>query len=175
MKLSEFKQLIKQSILEEKEKETKNTGAMTPDEEEMVADYEREQDAKHALDKEQPMEEAMVTPDNRVEYLAHTLDMVLKRGRGNTQIDLKALAQSLVDDMFDQESMQEDLSMPSDIEWTWDGQVLDQTDHHSAEIGLEGYSPSTGRSFTASVQAFNNGGDWEWNDGSVDFIEEAPI
>ena len=71
MRLSEFKQLIKQSILEEKEKETKNTGAMTPEEEEMVADYEREQDAKHALDKEEPMEEAMVTPDNRVEYLAN--------------------------------------------------------------------------------------------------------
>lgn len=60
MKLSEFKQLIKQSILEEKEKETKNTGAMTPEEEEMVADYEREQDAKHALDKEQPMEESVI-------------------------------------------------------------------------------------------------------------------
>lgn len=125
MKLSEFKQLIKQSILEEKEKETKNTGAMTPEEEEMVAGYEREQDAKHALDKEQPMEEG--------------------------------------------------LSIPDDIKWEWDGQVLDQTDYHSAEIGLEGYSPSTGRSFTASVPAFENGGDWEWNDGDVDFIEEAPL
>ena len=67
MRLSEFKQLIKQSILEEKEKETKNTGAMTPDEEEMVADYEREQDAKHALDKEEPMEEILKRVDAIVE------------------------------------------------------------------------------------------------------------
>jgi hypothetical protein len=107
MKLSEFKQLIKQSILEEKEKETKNTGAMTPDEEEMVADYEREQDAKHALDKEQPMEEAMVTPDNRVEFLANALSHVWNMGTGKNKIDLHSMAQSLVDDMFDQESMQE--------------------------------------------------------------------
>lgn len=175
MRLSEFKQLIKQSILEEKEKETKNTGAMTPEEEEMVADYEREQDAKHALDKEEPMEEAMVTPDNRVEYLANALSQVWNMGTGNNKIDLHSMAQSLVDDMFDQESMQEGLSIPDDIKWDWDGQVLDQTDSHSAEIGLEGYSPSTGRSFTASVPAFDNGGDWEWNDGDVDFIEEAPL
>jgi hypothetical protein len=107
MKLSEFKQLIKQSILEEKEKETKNTGAMTPDEEEMVADYEREQDAKHALDKEQPMEEARVTPDNRVEFLANALSHVWNMGTGKNKIDLHSMAQSLVDDMFDQESMQE--------------------------------------------------------------------
>lgn len=109
MKLSEFKQLIKQSILEDKEKETKNTGAMTPEEEEMVADYEREQDAKHALDKEQPMEEAMVTPDNRVEYLANALSHVWNMGTGKNKIDLHSMAQSLVDDMFDQESMQENI------------------------------------------------------------------
>ena len=107
MRLSEFKQLIKQSILEEKEKETKNTGAMTPEEEEMVADYEKEQDAKHALDKEEPMEEAMVTPDNRVEYLANALSQVWNMGTGNNKIDFHSMAQSLVDDMFDQESMQE--------------------------------------------------------------------
>jgi len=57
MKLSEFKQLIKQSILEEKEKETKNTGAMTPDEEKMVSDYEEEEANKYALDSENPLEE----------------------------------------------------------------------------------------------------------------------
>jgi len=52
---------------------------------------------------DQTMEEGMVTPDNRVEYLAHALDMVWKRGRGNNSIDFYSLAQSLVKDMFDSE------------------------------------------------------------------------
>jgi len=52
---------------------------------------------------DQTMEEMMVTPDNRVEYLANTLDMVWKRGRGNNPIDFYSLAQSLVKDMFDNE------------------------------------------------------------------------
>lgn len=58
MKLSEFKQLIKQSILEEKEKETNDTGAMTPEEEKMVTDYEEEEANKYALDSEEPLDEA---------------------------------------------------------------------------------------------------------------------
>ena len=57
MKLSEFKQLIKQSIREEKEKEKNTSGKMTPEEEKMVADYEEEEANKHALDSERPMEE----------------------------------------------------------------------------------------------------------------------
>ena len=52
---------------------------------------------------DQAMEEGMVTPDNRVEYLANTLDMVWKRGRDNNSIDFYSLAQSLVKDMFDSE------------------------------------------------------------------------
>jgi len=114
MKLSEFKQLIKQSILEEKEKETKNTGAMTPEEEKDAATmaaidrYDtQEKPNEYALDKEQPMEEARVTPDNRVEFLANALSHVWNMGTGKNKIDLHSMAQSLVDDMFDQESMQE--------------------------------------------------------------------
>lgn len=208
MKLSEFKQLIKQSILEEKEKEKNASGVMTPEEEKMVADYEREQDAKHALDKEQPleeisgdvkklksflknyvnneiqdpnspyvhiewfsesnmkarnleqllksldveykyetetdggfkvhmfdinreqvnaairgnaldtntnsdseelMEEAMVSPDNRVAYLVNALGHVWNMGKGNNTIDFKSLAQSLINDMFDEETTEEDV------------------------------------------------------------------
>jgi hypothetical protein len=71
--------------------------------------------------------------------------------------------------------MREGSNIPDDIEWEWDGQVLDQVDSYSAEIGLEGYSPSTGHSFTASVPAYDNGGDWEWNEGDIDFIEQAPM
>ena len=74
-----------------------------------------------------------------------------------------------------EEPLEEILNIPDDIEWEWDGQVLDQVDSYSAEIGLEGYSPSTGHSFTASVPAYDNGGDWEWNEGDIDFIEQAPM
>ena len=28
---------------------------------------------------------------------------------------------------------------------------------------------------TASVPAYDNGGDWEWNEGDIDFIEQAPM
>ena len=55
MKRSVLKELIKRSMQEV----TPNTGAMTPEEEKMVADYETEEEPnKHALDNERPMEEA---------------------------------------------------------------------------------------------------------------------
>ena len=53
MKRSDLKELIKKSMLEV----APNTGAMTPEEEKMVADYEEEEANKYALDKEEPMEE----------------------------------------------------------------------------------------------------------------------
>jgi hypothetical protein len=56
MKRSDLKELIKKSMLEVAPK----SGAMTPEEEKMVADYEEEEVNKYALDKEEPMEEASV-------------------------------------------------------------------------------------------------------------------
>ena len=53
MKRSELKELIKKSMLEVAPK----SGAMTPEEEKMVADYEEEEANKYALDKEEPLEE----------------------------------------------------------------------------------------------------------------------
>jgi hypothetical protein len=50
---------------------------------------------------DQTMEEAMVTPDNRVEYLANALNHVWNMGTGRNKIDLHSMAQSLIDDMFD--------------------------------------------------------------------------
>jgi len=54
MKRSVLKELIKRSMREV----TPNTGAMSDEEEKMVADYEEEEANKHALDNERPMEEA---------------------------------------------------------------------------------------------------------------------
>ena len=112
MKRSDLKELIKKSMLEVAPK--KDSGAMTPEEEKMVADYEEEEANKYALDKEEPMEEAMVTPDNRVEFLANALGHVWNMGTGKNKIDLHSMAQSLVDDMFDQESMQENVLREAD-------------------------------------------------------------
>lgn len=109
MKRSDLKELIKQSMLEVAPK--KDSGAMTPEEEKMVAGYEEEEANKYALDKEEPMEEAMVTPDNRVEFLANALGHVWNMGTGKNKIDLHSMAQSLVDDMFDQEAgLEENMS-----------------------------------------------------------------
>jgi len=58
MKRSDLKELIKNSMLEVAPKT--DSGAMTPEEEKMVADYEEEEANKYALDKEEPMEEASV-------------------------------------------------------------------------------------------------------------------
>jgi hypothetical protein len=58
MKRSALKELIKRSMREV----TPNTGAMTPEEEKMVADYEEEEANKHALDSERPMEESELSP-----------------------------------------------------------------------------------------------------------------
>lgn len=110
MKRSDLKELIKKSMLEVSPK----SGAMTPEEEKMVADYEEEEANKYALDKEEPMEEAMVTPDNRIEFLANALGHVWNMGTGKNKIDLHSMAQSLVDDMFDQESMQENVLREAD-------------------------------------------------------------
>lgn len=59
MKRSDLKELIKRSMLEA----TPNTGAMTPEEEKMVTDYEEEEANKYALDKEEPLEEEMSRAD----------------------------------------------------------------------------------------------------------------
>ena len=52
---------------------------------------------------EEEVEEAMIDPNNsdRVSYLKHTLDYVWKMGKGNNPIDFIDLAQSIVNDMFD--------------------------------------------------------------------------
>jgi len=56
------------------------------------------------------LDEAMISPDNRVDYLENALGHIWNMGRGNNNIDLKSMAQSLVNDMFD-ESLNEDLDL----------------------------------------------------------------
>ena len=164
MKKAELKELIRNSILEGEYLED-DSKAMDAMDAAMVKDYEEEESNKHTLDKEEPMEEAKITADNRVEYLTNTLDMVWKRGKGNNQIDLQSLAQSLVKDMFDQESMQESLNdIPHDIEWEVED-VVGKVDDYDYELALRGYSPSTKKYYTAGTTGTAvGGGDYEWLD-----------
>jgi hypothetical protein len=71
MKRSDLKELIKQSMLEVAPK--KDSGAMTPEEEKMVAGYEEEEANKYALDKEEPLEEEMSKADKVLNRPAHAI------------------------------------------------------------------------------------------------------
>lgn len=80
MKRSDLKELIKKSMLEVSPK----SGAMTPEEEKMVADYEEEEANKYALDKEEPLEEEaskaaaiLNRPSNRMTFEQMGMIMML--------------------------------------------------------------------------------------------------
>ena len=80
MKRSDLKELIKKSMLEV----SPTSGAMTPEEEKMVADYEEEEANKYALDKEEPLEEEaskaaaiLNRPSNRMTFEQMGMIMML--------------------------------------------------------------------------------------------------
>jgi hypothetical protein len=73
MKRSDLKELIKKSMLEVSPK----SGAMTPEEEKMVADYEEEEANKYALDKEEPLEEDILREADEI-VAAYTKKKTLK-------------------------------------------------------------------------------------------------
>jgi len=79
MRLKELKDLIKKSMLEV----TPNSGAMTPEEEEMVANYEEEEANKYALDNERPLEEAL---NKDIKAFGQDLDKAFKAAGFDTLI-----------------------------------------------------------------------------------------
>jgi len=58
------------------------------------------------------MEDAMVGSDNRVDYLENALGGVWNMGRGNNKIDLKSMAQSLIDDLFGNDDTETSKDIP---------------------------------------------------------------
>ncbi len=66
-----------------------------------ISDEELAEISKNEID------EAMVIPSGRVEHLAHTLENVWIMGTGRNPIDFQSMAQSLVNDMFDEPSVGE--------------------------------------------------------------------
>jgi len=227
MKKTQLKELIKQSMLElnnpeylELMKKADDTGrgyaerdkfrnqaydlkrgAMTPDEERMVSDYEEEEANKYALDSENPLDEASVILNHDKvyakyaplvkQYMKNGLDKyaaiskaehVLAKEYGTTPLNIQSTISDYFDDQYrnatygDKNPLDENMdSIPEDIEWMWDGEVYDRVDYHSGDIGLEGHSKSTGRDYTASVMADYNGDDWDWSDYDIENIEEVPV
>jgi hypothetical protein len=88
MKRSDLKELIKKSMLEV----SPTSGAMTPEEEEMVAGYEEEEANKYALDKEEPMEEASVILNHDEVYAKYAplVKQYMKNGLDKHAAILKA-------------------------------------------------------------------------------------
>ena len=88
MKRSDLKELIKKSMLEV----SPTSGAMTPEEEKMVAGYEEEEANKYALDKEEPMEEASVilNHDEVYDKYAPLVKQYMKSGLDKHAAILKA-------------------------------------------------------------------------------------
>ena len=79
MKRSDLKELIKKSMLEVSPK----SGAMTPEEEKMVAGYEEEEANKYALDNERPLEEAL---NKDIKAFGQDLDKAFKAAGFDTLI-----------------------------------------------------------------------------------------
>ena len=95
MKRSDLKELIKRSMLEA----TPNTGAMTPEEEKMVTDYEEEEANKYALDKEEPLEEEMSRADK-----------VLNRPSNSISFEQMGMIMMLADELGENREANEFLS-----------------------------------------------------------------
>ncbi len=58
------------------------------------------------------MEDAKVGSDNRIDYLENALKHVWNMGKGNNTIDLKSMAESLINDMFGEPEEEPDYKMP---------------------------------------------------------------
>ena len=128
MKRSDLKELIKKSMLEVAPKT--DSGAMTPEEEEMITKYEKEKG-----------------------------EMDVTNGP------------SVVPGAV---PMREGSNIPDDIEWEV-ADVLGSLDAYSAELAMQGYSPTTGKLYSASADGTAaGGGDWDWSFSDLYNIEEMP-
>jgi hypothetical protein len=188
MKRSDLKELIKKSMLEVSPK----SGAMTPEEEKMVADYEEEEANKYALDKEEPMEEASVIL-NRDEvyakyaplvkqYMKNGLDKyaaiskaqnVLAKEYGATPLNI----QSTISDYFDDQDRNatyanEDILREADeIVAAYAEKKTIKEEMHGGYLELFEMNPAFEEGVANLLQAWN-----EWKEGDMTepyMIEEA--
>lgn len=128
MKRSDLEELIKKSMLEVAPKT--DSGAMTPEEEEMITKYEK--------------------------------------GKGEMDV---TNGPSVIPGAV---PMKEGSNIPDDIEWEV-ADVLGSLDDYSAELAMQGYSPTTGKYYSASADGTDaGGGDWDWSFSDLYNIEEMP-
>lgn len=59
------------------------------------------------------MNEARVSPDTRIDHVASGLQYAWNMGKGNNKVDFNSMAQSIVDDMFDDSELGEAKKKPS--------------------------------------------------------------
>ena len=70
--------------------------------------------------------------------------------------------------------VKEGSDIPDDIEWEV-ADVLGSLDAYSAELAMQGYSPTTGKLYSASADGTAaGGGDWDWSFSDLYNIEEMP-
>ncbi len=72
--------------------------------------FEKNEDVEESWDL--AMEDAKVGSDNRIDYLENALKHVWNMGKGNNTIDLKSMAESLINDMFGEPEEEPDYKMP---------------------------------------------------------------
>ena len=111
--------------------------------------------------------EAMVSPDNRVAYLVNALDHVWNMGKGNNTIDFKSLAQSLINDMFDEESSGEAGEKTAFV----DGQAIEYKD--KSELNKLKDNSDVKSIKTASGERIKEEDEEEGVDTSMDKVAKA--
>lgn len=188
MKRSDLKELIKKSMLEV----SPTSGAMTPEEEKMVADYEEEEANKYALDKEEPLEEVGVIL-NRDEVYAKYAPLVkqyMESGLNRHAAILKAqdvLAkeygatplniQSTISDYFDDQyrnstyANEDVLREADEIVAAWAQKQTINEEMHGGYLELLEMNPAFDEGVAKVLEAWN-----EWKEGDMTepyMVEEA--
>jgi hypothetical protein len=185
MKRSDLKELIKKSMLEVSPK----SGAMTPEEEKMVAGYEEEEANKYALDKEEPLEEEaskaaaiLNRPSNRMTFEQMGMIMMLADelgGEENAKANefLSRVASKMEADRYIQELIakidgEETMLREADeIVAAWAEKQTIKEEMHGGYLELLEMNPNFEEGVAKLLQAWN-----EWAEGDMTepyMIEEA--
>jgi hypothetical protein len=185
MKRSDLKELIKKSMLEVSPK----SGAMTPEEEKMVAGYEEEEANKYALDKEEPLEEEaskaaaiLNRPSNRMTFEQMGMIMMLADelgGEENAKANefLSRVASKMEADKYIQELIakidgEETMLREADeIVAAWAEKQTIKEEMHGGYLELLEMNPNFEEGVAKLLQAWN-----EWAEGDMTepyMIEEA--
>ncbi len=110
-----------------------------------------------------PVYEAKVSPDNRVEFLTQALQHVWNMGKGNNSIDFKDMAKSTISDMFDDlnEAKKKDKEEVEDV--TVDGEIRTALSDGDGGIIIHSQTDLTDFAEHTKAQYNNNPGKTGWS------------